>query len=86
MRLDIYLPKYNAAIECHGLQHFEPIDYFGGEDSLKLVQDRDKHKHDLCKSNNVKLFYFSDSKIDNYSLGRVYNNVDELLNAIMNEL
>lgn len=25
--LDFYLPEYNAAIECQGIQHFEPIDF-----------------------------------------------------------
>ena len=25
--LDFYLPKYNKAIECQGIQHFKPIDF-----------------------------------------------------------
>ena len=29
-RLDFYLPKLKVAIEYNGLQHYKPIDYFGG--------------------------------------------------------
>lgn len=85
MRLDIYLPKYNAAIECHGIQHFYPIEFFGGEEQLKDNQNRDRNKHDLCEANGVKIFYYSKYEIDDYELGRVYNDVDELLNVIINE-
>lgn len=85
LRLDIYLPKYNTAIECHGLQHFQPIDYFGGEESFKICQERDRVKHDLCKSNSIKLFYFSKDEMNDYEFGRVYNDIDELLNVIINE-
>ena len=28
--LDLYLPDFNIAIECQGIQHFKPID-FGGK-------------------------------------------------------
>ena len=41
MRLDIYLPKYNAAIECHGIQHFYPIEFFVGEEQLKDKEEGD---------------------------------------------
>ena len=85
MRLDIYLPKYNVAIECHGIQHFYPIEFFGGEEQLKDNQNRDRNKHDLCEANGVKIFYYSKHEIDDYELGRVYNDIDELLNVIINE-
>lgn len=32
MKLDIFIPNMNIAIECHGRQHFEEIDFFGGVD------------------------------------------------------
>lgn len=36
-RLDFYLSDYYIAIECQGKQHFEPIEHFGGEESLTDV-------------------------------------------------
>jgi hypothetical protein len=59
-----------------------PIDFFGGEEQFKYTTTCDKIKHDLCIANCVKIFYYSDEKIDNYELGRVYNDFDELLNVI----
>ena len=57
--LDFYLPKYNIAIECQGRQHFIPIDFFGGEDAFEYRKKLDKNKYDLCRKNNVKLFYIN---------------------------
>lgn len=34
-RLDFYLPEYNVGIECQGIQHFEPVAYFGGNDGFE---------------------------------------------------
>ena len=58
MYLDFYLPKYNIAIECQGLQHFEQIDYFG-EHSLINIVNRDKLKKQLCEEHNIVLLYFN---------------------------
>ena len=52
---DFYLPDYNCCIEYDGLQHFKPIDYFGGQKSLEYTQRHDKMKTDYCKDNNIKL-------------------------------
>jgi len=52
---DFYLPKLNTCIEYDGIQHFEPIDYFGGDDGLKNTKLRDNIKNDYCKNNVIKL-------------------------------
>ena len=57
--LDFYLPDYNVAIECQGIQHFEPREIFGGEKSFKETIERDCRKKQLCGENNVKLLYYS---------------------------
>lgn len=41
---DFYLPEYNLLIEFQGIQHYKPIEYFGGEDNLEYVQRNDKFK------------------------------------------
>lgn len=52
---DFYLPEYNVAIEYDGKQHFQPMDYFGGENGFKYVTSHDKIKTDYCKNNNIRL-------------------------------
>lgn len=62
LKLDFYLPDFNIAIECQGLQHFRPIDQFGGLESFKETQKRDQIKKELCELNGIKVLYYSDSK------------------------
>ena len=59
-KLDFYLPKYNIAIECQGIQHFVPNERLGGEDGYTDCVKRDKAKKRLCKENNVRLLYYTD--------------------------
>lgn len=65
--LDFYLPKYNIAIECQGIQHYKPIEYFGGEEKFKLTKKLDEEKRNKVKEHNIKLVYinynFNDEKI-----------------------
>lgn len=42
-------------IEYDGIQHFKPIEYFGGEKNFKNQQRRDNIKNDYCQNNNIKL-------------------------------
>jgi hypothetical protein len=55
--LDIYFPHWNIAIEYQGRQHFEAIDFFGGEEAFKKNLERDERKRNLCKKNQCSLFY-----------------------------
>ena len=64
LSLDFYLPKYNVAIECQGIQHFESVEYFGGEEKFIKNKERDEIKRKLCEENGVKLLYFSNLGID----------------------
>ena len=56
---DFYLTDYNTCIEYQGMQHYKPIEYFGGEDNLLYVQRHDMIKKDCCESNNIKLICIS---------------------------
>ena len=51
---DFYLPTFNVVIEYNGKQHYEPIEYFGGNDSFDIQQKHDKIKKDYCINNNIK--------------------------------
>ena len=55
-RFDIYFPKYNIAIEYNGKQHYEIIDFFGGEEKFENQQERDNLKRQKCLDNNCTLF------------------------------
>lgn len=57
--LDFYIPKYNIAIECQGIQHFEAIKFFGGESGLCKQKERDIKKQKLCNDNGLKLLYYA---------------------------
>ena len=65
LELDFYLPEYNVAIECQGLQHFEPIEHFGGIERFVKQIENDKLKMEKCNEQKVKLLYFSNLKKEN---------------------
>ena len=53
--LDFYLPFYNVCIEYDGKQHFEAINWFGGNEKLEYTQKHDKIKTEYCKENGILL-------------------------------
>ncbi len=55
--LDIYIPKFKIGIEYQGAQHYEPIEFFGGQEALERTIERDERKKQLCKKNNCLLIY-----------------------------
>lgn len=57
--LDFYLPYYNTAIECQGKQHFESINFFGGEYGLDTMKKRDSDKMKLCKKHKINIIYYA---------------------------
>jgi rubrerythrin len=70
--LDFYLPDYNIGIECQGIQHFKPINRFGGIKSYEKCVYRDKIKYDLCILNNIKIIYYTN--INNNNINAIYDN------------
>lgn len=45
----------NCLVEYHGIQHYEPIEFFGGEKSFRELQIRDNIKKKFCEDNNIPL-------------------------------
>lgn len=64
-RFDFYLPELNIVIEYDGIQYFESINFFGGEESFKQTKKRDEEKNQYCKSKNIQLFRLPYNEIDN---------------------
>lgn len=52
---DFYLPAYNCCIEYDGKQHFESIEYFGGQKSFEYRKKHDDIKNEYCKNNGISL-------------------------------
>jgi very-short-patch-repair endonuclease len=72
---DFYLPNQNLCIEYDGLQHFEPIEHWGGIDNLKYIQKHDQIKTNFCKNNDIKLIRIKYNRKLNSNdiLEKIYN-------------
>lgn len=73
---DFYLPQYNLLIEFQGLQHDKPVEYFGGEEQLKIQQEHDKRKREYAKQNNINLleiWYYDIDNIESILLQKINN-------------
>ena len=53
--LDLYIPSLRTAIEYQGIQHYHPVEFFGGEEALSLRLELDQQKRKLCDENQVRL-------------------------------
>ena len=59
MSYDVFIPGLNIAVEYQGKQHFEAVEYFGGEEAFKKVQIRDADKKRLSEENNIQLVFIN---------------------------
>ena len=55
LRPDFFLPNYNLVIEFDGIQHFEPIEFFGGQKGFEKRKQKDREKNEYCKNNNIDI-------------------------------
>ncbi len=71
--LDLYVPSLKTAIEYQGIQHFLPVEFFGGEEALAQRQELDRLKMQLCEENGVRLIVWP------YSVEPTEKNVRQML-------
>lgn len=57
-RLDIYIPSKKVAIEYQGKQHYEPVEFFGGDAGYKNNIKRDRRKKMRCEANGIAVLYW----------------------------
>lgn len=57
--VDFYLPDKNMIIEYNGIQHYKPIERFGGELIFDSQQKRDNYIRWYCYLNNIYLLELS---------------------------
>jgi hypothetical protein len=67
-RSDFYLPELNIHIEFNGLQHYKPVDMFGGEKAYLKVKENDAFKRQLIKSRNEFLIVLTYLHLTNDSV------------------
>lgn len=70
--LDIWLPRWKIAVEYQGKQHFEPVDFFGGEDGYKRTVERDETKKLLCEANNVRLIEATENTSHRHIIEKIF--------------
>lgn len=54
---DFLLPKYKLFIEYDGIQHYKPIEYFGGDVAYENRVKRDREKEKFSKSIGYKIVH-----------------------------
>lgn len=55
LRYDFYIPNMGILIEYNGRQHYEPVDYFGGEYAFKNQVKNDTLKRQYAEDKNYTL-------------------------------
>lgn len=69
--LDVYVESHKLAFEYQGRQHYEEVQYFGGEEAFINTQTLDKRKEKLCRKNSVNLVYWKyDERLSDRILGK----------------
>lgn len=67
-RFDFFLPTHNVYIEYHGIQHYEPIELWGGEKALLETKKRDDIKKTISieeKRELIEIPYWDFEEIEN---------------------
>ena len=59
LRFDFYIPEKNICIEYNGIQHYQKVDRFGGEETFNYQKYNDSIKSNFCKENSINLLIIS---------------------------
>lgn len=62
---DFYLNDHNILIEFDGIQHFKPIERYGGQKAFDNNLKKDIIKNEYCRINNIKLIRIDYTQIKN---------------------
>ena len=77
LSLDFYLPEYNMAIECQGIQHFDNKSFFSKNSNLI---ENDIIKNRVCKEHGIQIIYYANYKCNfNYN---VITNADIIIDML----
>lgn len=65
LRFDFYLPEFDTFIEYNGIQHYQPIDHFGGKDRFDIQRQYDEYKKNYAKEKLIVISYIDFDNIEN---------------------
>ena len=71
---DFYLENLNLCIEFQGVQHFKPVEMFGGQTQFEIQQFNDNCKREYCKNKNIHLLeipYWDEKNIEKILLNKI---------------
>jgi len=68
---DFYIPSMRICIEYDGIQHYNPLPFFGGQESFEKLKINDKIKNDYCEDNYINLIRI---KYDEANIERILKN------------
>ena len=55
MRADFYIPSIDMIVEWNGVQHYEPVELWGGSKAFDRQQRRDADMVKYCEETGMKL-------------------------------
>lgn len=77
LKFDFFVPTLNLCIEFDGRQHFEPLEFFGGQKNFEIVKENDKIKDIYCLENNINLLRIKyDQNIEQILNQKINNNYE----------
>ena len=79
LELDFYIPDIKLGIECQGIQHYSPVEFFGGEGGFEKTALHDKTKKELCDIKGVKLIFFTKECVTE---NETYTDSEQIINEI----
>lgn len=65
---DVFIPSLKLAFEYQGKQHYEPVDFFGGNEGFLDNIRRDTQKFDLSNKNHIRIIYWRYDEPISYDL------------------
>lgn len=76
---DFYLADYNLLLELNGLQHYKPVDWFGGETTFKQQVVNDQTKRNYAEEHGYRLYVID---TDHISEKQLIGKLDKMLSEI----
>lgn len=64
LKFDFYIESLRTCIEFDGIQHFQPVHYFGGIKAYEQLKINDKIKTDYCEEHYINLIRIKYTQLD----------------------
>ncbi len=81
MELDCYNAKMKLAFEYQGIQHYEPVDFFGGQEKYKKRKKRNKIKKEICEKRGIRLVEVDAREVPYKKKAKLKRHIESLINS-----